>query len=203
MKYIKDDELERLLQRAKQGNQSCLDRLCSEIRVRLAGIVKYRLRSWSQEDREDLVQSTLLTFYEKIQTVERTPVAFALWIMRLKIGNKLQEVRFKREHSLNEISYEAGYPGDPPNAEIGFVADSNESPEELCIQNERMERILRILPALSEFCRALIAGLVEGFQVTELWARFSRLEPQLNRNAFYKRIHDCRQKTLSLLGGER
>jgi DNA-directed RNA polymerase specialized sigma24 family protein len=200
MNSKEDEKMEAWLAQAKGGNSSALNSLCQAAGVRLALVVKFRLRSWSQEDREDVVQAALLTFCEKIQTVEKTPMAFALWILRQKIGNELQKVRHQRERSLSELDRSGEDGGDTTTADTGLPADPDDTPEIHYLRKEQFERIVRILPLLSDFCRALLAGFLQEKAVHEMWEWFSQIEPDLNRNAFYKRIHDCRQKMTGLLG---
>jgi DNA-directed RNA polymerase specialized sigma24 family protein len=201
MQEIDNNSLESELERAKCGDEESLNRLCRDAEVRLKLVVKYRLRGWSREDQEDLVQSTLLTFCEKIQLVEHTPMAFALWILRQKIGSELQKVRRQKEGSLTEyVQSENGH--DPARVHRGAVLKAPDNVEDEFERREKVQRVLDAMTHLSEFCRAVMTGILEGMRIAEIWDRFQRIEPQLTRSAFDKRVHACRQRLFNILGTE-
>jgi DNA-directed RNA polymerase specialized sigma24 family protein len=194
---INEQDLARLLELAKGGDSASLGQLCEEARVRLTLIVKYRLRGWSETERQDLVQDTLLTFCEKIQVVDRTPMAFALWILRQKIGNEFQKVRRSRERSFSNVAGDSTRDDDNPSLD---PADPADDPATAYDRKETLTALRDAIGKLDEFCRAVFAGLLEGMKMQEIWERYRDLEPRLHRGAFDKRTHMCRRKLLALVG---
>jgi DNA-directed RNA polymerase specialized sigma24 family protein len=184
--------------KAKTGDSASLGRLCEAAKVRLLLVVKYRLRGWSNSDMEDLVQDTLATFCEKIQLVDRTPMAFALWILRQKIGNELQKAHRTRERSFSEATENSRREADD---RVFDPADPDDDPAVLLDRKENLERMRRAIGLLSEFCQTVFAGLLEGRRIQEIWERYREIEPGLQRSAFDKRTHACRRKLVALVGG--
>jgi DNA-directed RNA polymerase specialized sigma24 family protein len=185
------------LHRARSGDRTSLERLCAEAKVRLLLVVKYRLRGWPEADREDLVQDTLVTFCEKIQSIEHTPMAFALWILRQKIGNELQKAHRHREQSLQQAFADGDRDADRPSLD---PPDPGDDPATAYDRKETAARIREAMSHLSDFCRTVFAGLLEGYRIQDVWERYRDIEPGLRRSAFDKRTHDCRRKMMALLG---
>jgi RNA polymerase sigma factor (sigma-70 family) len=192
-----EEDLVQALTQAKAGDAASLGRLCEEARVRLRLVVKYRLRGWSEAEREDLVQDTLVTFCEKIETVDRTPLAFALWILRQKIGNELQKAYRVRERSFQEALGKPSRDGDEYTIE---PADPGDDPAMEFDRKETAQRIRSAITQLSDFCRFVFAGMLEGYRLQEIWTRYKEIEPDLQRSAFDKRTHACRRKLFALMG---
>jgi RNA polymerase sigma factor (sigma-70 family) len=194
---VSEQDLTQLLVQAKAGDTTSLGHLCEEAKVRLQLVVKYRLRGWSEADREDLVQDVLITFCEKIQMVERTPMAFALWILRQKIGSELQKAHRSRTRSFTEAF---GKDGQDTDSTVAEPPDPDADPALEYERKENAERIREAINMLSEFCRTVFAGLLEGMRIQEIWVRYQEIEPDLQRSAFDKRTHGCRRKLFALLG---
>jgi DNA-directed RNA polymerase specialized sigma24 family protein len=195
---LSEQQLAQHLAQAKGGDAASLDLLCTEARVRLLLVVKYRLGRWSEADREDLVQDALVTFCDKIQEVDRTPMAFALWILRQKIGNEFQKAYRNRERSFSETF------GNPRRDEDERISEPPDPGDDLTVEYDRRETTERLRAAiggLSDFCRAIFAGLLEGLRMQDLYARYQQIEPGLQRSAFDKRTHACRRKLFARLGG--
>lgn len=194
---MNEQDLARLLDLAKRGDAASLGRLREEARVRLSLVVKYRLRGWSDADRQDLVQDALVTFCEKINSLDRTPMAFALWILRQKIGNEFQKVRRLRERSFSEIAADSNRSGD---TSVLDPADPSDDPAAELDRKETLIRVHGAINKLDDFCRTVFIGLLEGLRIQEIWDRYRVLEPGLQRSAFDKRTHGCRRKLFALIG---
>jgi DNA-directed RNA polymerase specialized sigma24 family protein len=195
---MSEQELAEQLGRAKSGDAGSLGRLCEEARVRLQLVIKYRLRGWSEADREDLIQDTLVTFCEKIAAVDRTPMAFALWILRQKIGNTLQKGYRNRERSFSRALPETG---DGHADSVLDPPDPGDDPATAYDRKETMQKVLEAMSLLNEFCRTVFTGLLEGLRIQEIWEHYREIEPGLQRGAFDKRTHVCRRKLFALVGG--
>ncbi|HEY3295333.1 MAG TPA: sigma factor [bacterium] len=194
---MSEQDLARHLAQAKAGDAASLGLLCEEARVRLQLVVKYRLGRWPEADREDLVQDALMTFCDKLQEIDRTPMAFALWILRQKIGNEFQKAYRNRERSFTEAF---GLPGREGEDRIVEPPDPE---DDLAVQYDRKETVERMRVAirgLSDFCRAVFAGVLEGLRMQDIWEQYRQIEPGLQRSAFDKRTHDCRRKLFARMG---
>src|SRR3989339_147506 len=99
-------ELEKLLQRAKSGDETGLSELCGVIRVRLLGLVRFKVRGWSREDHEDLVQDTLVVFVRDLRKIEDNPLTYAHAVLQKRIWNELDKARRSREVSLDQRTSE-------------------------------------------------------------------------------------------------
>ena len=76
-----------LLMGAKNGDSQKKNQLFSNLSVTLRPFLQYRLRGWSVEDREDILQETLITIDRKLEAVESNPHKYAIGVLRNKIGS--------------------------------------------------------------------------------------------------------------------
>jgi DNA-directed RNA polymerase specialized sigma24 family protein len=200
--FIDNTVLERLLQRAKSGNEAGMSELCDVVRVRLLSLVRYKVRSWSREDHEDLVQETLTIFVRDLMKIEHSPLIYAHAILQKRIWNEMAKARRSKDVSLER------------RAATGTERERDDSPDGALWQDHaidvaddierktKLERVWTAIQALNhEFCKPLLTAIMEGYDIGELWTKFSDLYPHLNRNAFYKRIFDCRKRLWEQLGG--
>jgi DNA-directed RNA polymerase specialized sigma24 family protein len=194
--------LETLLQRAKSGDEAGLDELCGVVRVRLLGLVRFKVRGWSREDHEDLVQETLTIFVRDLHKIEHRPLTYAHAILQKRIWNELDKARRSREVSLDQR-----LPQDTFSDAVDALDDRllRDPAVDVAGEVERkveLERVWRAIQSLHhEFCKPLLTAIVEGYEIGELWKRFSKLDPNLHRNTFYKRVFDCRRRLWAILGG--
>ncbi len=195
------DALEALLGLAKTADADALNRLCKEIEVRLRPILEFRLRSWSREDREDLLQNTLITFCEKIGGVSDHPLRFALAILRNKVGNELQAARRQREVALvTDESAEDRAPSQASLAASSLAAAQDDMAANL-ERKERAEQIVAAIRQLADFCKQALFALLRGYSVMEVWQQAQSEEVGLKRGTFDKRLFDCKKRLKVLLGG--
>ncbi len=193
-----DDQtvLEKLLSSAKSGNEAGLDELCRIIRVRLLGLVRFKVRNWSREDHEDLIQETLVIFVRDLSKIKDNPLTYAYAILQKRIWNEMDKARRNRELSLDHRL------ADGADCETAEIQDDSTDVADDVERKLRLERVWQAIQALNhEFCKPLLTAIMEGYDIGELWKRFQQLDPQLNRNAFYKRVFDCRKRLWAVLGG--
>jgi DNA-directed RNA polymerase specialized sigma24 family protein len=200
--HIDISALDILLQRAKSGDKAGLDELCGVVRVRLLGLVRFKVRGWSREDHEDLVQDTLTIFVRDLHKIEHSPLIYAHAILQKRIWNELDKARRSREVSLDHRLPDDGI-SDPVDAlDHRSLRDQTMDVADEVERKIRLERVWEVIQALHhEFCKPLLTAIMEGFEIGELWERFSQLDPNLTRNAFYKRVFDCRKRLWTALGG--
>ena len=148
-----------LIARARGGDQLAVDRLF-ELHFRpLRRWASGRLPKWARDlaDTDDLVQETLLQTFKRIEAFEPRRVG------------ALQA--YLRQAILNRVRDELRRKGRAPEAgELEDVkADSAESPLELAIGREAVERYERALATLRPEEREAIVGRVEmGYTYQEL-----------------------------------
>ena len=190
---------EALLKRAQRDEASAITELLSILTVTLRPIVQYRLRGWSNQDHDDILQETLITFARKLKQIESAPQHYAAGILRNKIGDALRSRERRSEISWNEDAAEVS----PVWRHEVDVALQRQNPEgELLGQidnDELIERIRRAVSQLSLFCQAFFVGILEGQSMVDMWEFFKTTEPNLERSAFRKRIFACRFKLKALL----
>ena len=98
----------KLLVQAKQGDKSAEEELFSNLRVSLRPLVESKLRRWSLDDQQDILQETLITFWQKRDIVTSNPHLYAREILRNKIGHALRSHKQRRSISIEpDDSYNA------------------------------------------------------------------------------------------------
>jgi DNA-directed RNA polymerase specialized sigma24 family protein len=199
---IDNQNLDALLMRAKSGDNAGLEKLCGAVRVRLLGLVRFKMRGWSREDHEDLVQETLTIFSRDVRKIENNPLIYAHAILQKRIWNELDKVRRNREVSLDRRMPEEHF-DDPAGARDEHLLEDNSA--DVADEVERKDKLERVWQAIQslnhEFCKPMLTAMMEGYDIGELWLRFSELDSRLNRNTFYKRVFDCRKRLWAMLKG--
>ncbi len=191
----------KLLERYRKGDRLAADRLFEQLAVRLRTIVKHKVGWWSNQDQEDLVQSTLTVLVEKSHEIRENPCGYVVKVLNNRIGNEIQKralrtgIPLTQDVSGGEVRLEGvlWYPeGIEPVSDLH--ADSG--------LEGRMEldRIIRAIDRLKPFCRAVFKGIIEDMAIGEIWEAIRRTEPALSRTAFDKRVFDCRKQLRLSLG---
>jgi RNA polymerase sigma factor (sigma-70 family) len=163
-----------LIARARGGDQLAVDRLF-ELHFRpLRRWASGRLPKWARDlaDTDDLVQETLIQTFKRIEAFEPRRVG------------ALQA--YLRQAVLNRIRDELRRKGRAPEAgELDDVeADSAESPLELAIGREAVERYEKALATLRPEEREVIVGRVEmGYTYQELADVLGRPSAEAARKA--------------------
>lgn len=166
--------------------------LYRELSVRLRLILQYRLWGWSKQDREDIVQESLCTLERKLDQVNSNPHLFACKILHNKIGDALRRRKVANVSLQTDPVDDLGSPVILPDKDSdGLLAEID--------ARYRIELVQNAIKDLSSFCREFFLGILEGRKVQELWRHFRRLEPDLQRSTFDKRIFDCRKRLKQLV----
>lgn len=183
-----------LVDAAVKGDREALNKLIETLTIRLRSVVKHRVGWWPEQEQEDLIQSTLVVFVEKLGDIRSNPCAFIVQILSNRIGNELQKKRRRRDVSIvnGSDSDEFAMPGVLSLTHSPELA-ADASPERLHQQLE-IQVIIRAIDRLSPFCRTVFKGIIEGLAIGDIWADLSAIEPSLTRNAFDKRIFECRKR---------
>jgi RNA polymerase sigma factor (sigma-70 family) len=180
-----------LLLLSRAGDTRAREQLFSALQVRLRTILKYRLRGWSEEELDDVLQDTLLVVVEKLDQVESNPDYFALNVLRNKIGNRIIRHRRHLQVSLDPTG------SNDEREEEGSVIDALASPDDnvAVLESDATAEVIRCaIGRLSPLCQALFTALLENLSVAETWDLFHATQQNLQRSAFDKRLFDCRRK---------
>lgn len=188
-----------LLRKSKTGDSSAENTLFCELEVRLRPVLQYRLWGRSHADLDDIIQETLMTFKEKINQIESNPHQYAYTILRNKIGDALRDAKRHINILLQSDESENGRrrahlaEREIHQSEIG--TDFSTELE----RTDMVERLRDAILKLSDFCQTFFLAMLEGKSVQDVWKLFNKLEPNLQRSTFDKRIFDCRRKLKDLV----
>jgi DNA-directed RNA polymerase specialized sigma24 family protein len=188
-----------LLHRTQHGDRQAQNNLFTRLAVTLRPILQCRLRGWSKQEQDDVLQETLMTFAQKLPGLGSNPHYYACGILRHKIGDALRARRAHTNLSLDDSQH----PSAPAlQSEIQMILTQNSSEDEVTVQvenDEYLELISRAVKRLSQFCQAFFLGLLEHREIAEIWSDLHRLHSDLKPGTFRKRIFDCRMKLKEIL----
>jgi DNA-directed RNA polymerase specialized sigma24 family protein len=188
-----------LLQETRKGSNEARNDLFVRIAVTLRPILQCRLRGWSKEDQDDILQETLMTLAQKLPYLVSNPHYYACTILRHKIGDALRSRRSHIKLSLDDSPHPAAI---ALQSEIQMILAQNSSDYDIPAQvetEEYLELISRAVRRLSQFCQAFFLGILEHREIGEIWSDLHRSHADLNQGAFRKRIFDCRMKLKEIL----
>ena len=158
-----NEERDRLLGLALNGNQEALDRLFASCLRPLYQAALRVLRS--PEDAEDALQDGLLAAVRHLREFQGRS-QFSTWLTRIVINAALMRLRKSRRQQAASIDEEPLGRDDRPSA--AKIADPRPNPEELYTQGEQfriLEKGLQNLPAM--YRSALEVREVEGMDTGE------------------------------------
>ena len=189
-----------LLKRAQAGDEKSQNQLCTEIKVRLKPILQYRLWGWRAEEREDILQDTLMVFLQKLDEIKSNPHRYALGVLRNKIGEALRTQNKWARSELFEDRSPIGVVAGEEVAGRGATAGGDFT-EELETK-DLVNYISQAIKKLALFCQFIFLAILEDRTIGEVWQLFRQIEPNLKRSTFDKRVFDCRQKLRQLVKDE-
>ena len=141
---IRDEEL---LHAAKAGSHTAFAKLQKMYAHRLYKRILSITRS--HEDAEDALQDTLIRAYRGLPFFEGRS-KLSSWLTRIAINSALMIMR--KRQTRPEVSFELQQGIGEDSASFD-VLDSGPSPEQICDQNERCERIRRAISRLDPTSR--------------------------------------------------
>ena len=163
-----------LIARARGGDEQAVDRLF-ELHFRpLRRWASGRLPKWARDlaDTDDLVQETLLQTFKRIEAFEPRRVGALQAYLRQAILNRVRDELRRKGRAPEAAALE------------DVKADSAESPLELAIGREAVERYERALASLRPEEREAIIGRVEmGYTYQELAEALGKPSPDAARKA--------------------
>ena len=200
---ILDREIENtwneLLWQAQRGEQQAQNRLFKELSVTLRPFLESRLRGWSREDKDDVLQETFIIIGAKLQDIQTNPHRYGIKVLRNKIGHALRNPPHKRMVSADSADdYKSSALRQAIARSLSHESSGNDLLDELG-KKEEIERIQTAVHKLPTFCRAFFLGILNGRTRKELWRLFKTSDPGLKRGTYRKRIFDCRMKLAELL----
>jgi DNA-directed RNA polymerase specialized sigma24 family protein len=183
-----------LLWQAQKGEQQAQNRLFEKLSVTLRPFLESRLRGWSREDKDDVLQETLFVIGAKLQNIKTNPHKYGVKVLRNKIGHALRNPPHKKmvsadlaDDRISSALKQATERG------LSHGASGDNLLDELA-KKEEITRIEAALEKLPPFCRTFFLGILNGRNRKELWKLFKTSDPGLKRGTYRKRIFDCRMK---------
>lgn len=162
-----------LLDRARNGDKSAEKQLFEILHVRFAYLAKRRIRN--KDDAEDVAQEACMTILEKYKTEVFTKGfdAWAYGVLRMKIGNYLQEKDRKRSRMA------------PESAASESAATAGSSPDS-GIRRMLIDCLSKVVKINRRYGRAL--NLIhQGYRTDEICKRLS-----MSRNYLYVTLNRAR-----------
>jgi DNA-directed RNA polymerase specialized sigma24 family protein len=192
-----NEYLDELLTRAKQGDEKSKNELCENIYVRMHDFVRFKLQGCSRSDVDDMTQEIVTAFAAKLEVIEDNPLRYAWKIAWNKIN------QFYRHNSRRKGEWKADDPNWVADSFDG-IADPDSDFTTFLEVDEEVECIKEALKELSQFCQTfflyiLEKGGLEKQDYEDFWHFIKQVEPNLDKNAFYRRINYCRERLKRLL----
>jgi RNA polymerase sigma-70 factor (ECF subfamily) len=149
----------RLIERARAGDESALDRLIARHLTPLRRWAHGRLPKWARDmaDTDDLVQDTLVKTFRRIEDFEHRGAGALQAYLRQAVINRVRDELRKKGRRPDSTDLD------------GLEVDAGVSPLEAAIGKETVTRYERALETLSVEEREAIIGRVEmGYSYEEL-----------------------------------
>ncbi|MFH1891546.1 MAG: RNA polymerase sigma factor [Candidatus Zixiibacteriota bacterium] len=166
-------EMNKLVDRAKSGDERAEEELFCILRARFMSIAKRRV--WNKETAEDVVQQACETVVMKYKNEEYRSgfEAWAYCVLRMKIGNYLQSKRVRQERTCPDLNSER-VPDQPvlemnPDLELSLI--------------DCLRKILRSIP---RYARVLSLSY-QGYESEEICSRM-----HITRNSLYSLLSRSR-----------
>lgn len=179
-----------LICRAQDGDQGSLEELARMIRPHVERqLARYPV---SDEDRRDLLQSTLMQVVRKISSF-RGDASFSTWLFRVTANEALMMMRSHRRHRARLV---AGMDME----ELGAIADAGASNDGAvsAVTNERDARVREALEDLPESYKSVvIAHYHHDLGLQEIADRL-----KITESAVRSRLHRARSRLRTVLANE-
>ena len=189
-------ELE-LVQRAKAGELDAFETLTHRYEKRVYSLAFRILRQ--QQDAEDVTQQTFLSALENLVDF-RGDAGFATWLLRIATHAALKIIRKRKgleTVSLDQATAEPDDSGAIRHPE--YIADWQQSPEELVVRNEVRELLEAALDQLDEKHRLVfLLRDVEGLSIKATAETLGLSEANTKVRLLRARLHLREQLTRTL-----
>ena len=165
--------MNRLLARAKAGDQKAEKQLFQILRARFMTVAKRRV--WEKEEAEDVVQEACVTVLQKYKT-EEFREGFRAWaykVLRMKIGNYLQSKKVRQDEYSHGSSAER-------------LLESETSESNLDLEITLIDCLRKIVKAHPRYARVLNLSY-QGYKAEEICNRL-----QVTRSNLYSLLSRSR-----------
>jgi RNA polymerase sigma-70 factor (ECF subfamily) len=182
------------LDQASRGDSAALGTLVKELTPHIEKqLLRYPL---SDEDRHDLVQSTLMQLIRRVGSF-RGDSSFSTWLFRVTANEALMLMRSQRRHRARLVEgLEFDELGSLPAANDWATGDSGGA-DTRAAQNERDARVREALAELPDDYRDVVAlHYQQDLGLQEIASRLSTTE-----SAVRSRLHRARSRLRALLEG--
>jgi RNA polymerase sigma-70 factor (ECF subfamily) len=179
------------LDQASRGDSAALSTLVKELRPHIEKqLLRYPL---SDEDRHDLVQSTLMQLVRRVGSF-RGDASFSTWLFRVTANEALMLMRSQRRHRARLVEgLEFDELGNLPLADE-WGSDSQPA-DSRAARNERDERVREALAELPKDYRDVVAlHYQQDLGLQEIASRLSTTE-----SAVRSRLHRARSRLRQIL----
>jgi RNA polymerase sigma-70 factor (ECF subfamily) len=178
------------LDNASHGEPAALDAVVTALRPHIEKqLLRYPL---SDEDRQDVLQSTLVQVVRRIGSF-RGDSSLSTWLFRVTANEALMLMRSQRRHRARLV--EGLDLEDLASLPAANDASANERADNSAVQNERDERVRRALAELpSEYRDVVALHYHQDLGLQEIASRLGSTE-----SAVRSRLHRARARLRSLL----
>src|SRR4051812_18741520 len=148
------DETDRLLRDAARGDQAALRSLLERHRERLRRMVALRLdsRLSARVDASDVVQEALIDAARKLADYERDrPLPFYPWLHRLTAERLavIHRKHYRGTRSVGREQHATAWPDDSAGLLVDHLVDSDTTPGQDLVREERRQRVRDALERLT------------------------------------------------------
>ena len=173
-----------------------------DLRAKITSSLPYALSKWlSPSDpqfsdfAEEVAQDTLVRVLANLDSFEGRS-KFTTWVYKISVRIALTELRRKRWRDVSLDEMLEGEEGEPRS---WLLADPHAGPDQIAEQEDMLARVQRIiLEELTDKQRqAIVASRIRGVPMEEVANKMG-----MNRNAFYKLVHDARLRMKKRLAEE-
>lgn len=156
---MESDNLERLLQLARDGDRTAFDRLFSLHRSQLRSFVAMRLdhRVRSRVDVSDVVQDTQLEAYRRFnEYYDRQPMPFGIWLRKNAYERVLNVRRDHMDAKCRSMEREQHIDASPSGVLAKSLANNLSTPSERVAKDEFHRQVSKIIDMLPEGDREIL-----------------------------------------------
>jgi len=187
MAFLPDNDL---IQSAQDGDSKALAEVARMIRPNVERqLARYPV---SEEDRRDLLQSTLMQVVRKISSF-RGDASFSTWLFRVTANEALMMMRSHRRHRARLVS-------GLDMEELGTIADAGAANDGVhhAVTNERDARVREALEELPDSYKSVvIAHYHHDLGLQEIADRLN-----ITESAVRSRLHRARSRLRNVLANE-
>jgi len=189
--------MELLLGYVKKGDMKALEDLVVLLDVRLKDDPQFSRQRWGSEIDHDLLQDARMVFTMKVEeSVQDNPYLY----FRRIILNKIQDkIALRRRDQARRVQPGKLYDSESDQGPLETYDIPFDAGIERKVENrDFIDRILRAVRQLSDFCQSFFIAMYQGYNETE-WRKRTRTNRKMTEAALNTRIHRCRHSLRKIL----